>query len=156
MSTIPWEQVRSVVDAALELPPDARTPFLDQACPQLAVRRYVESLIFSFDQAAGFLEEPASVKYSNAMQTKTEDSWIGRRVGAYEIEKVAWGRCIWPRALMSNIRNKSQSKLFASASKMVSRWRDSNRSGRFLQISITLTLPVCSKAAAQIRLSPTL
>ena len=87
MSTIPWEQVRAVVDAALELPPAARSPFLDQACPQVTVRRYVESLIFSFDQAGGFLEQPASVKYSGAMGAHAEDSWIGRIVGAYEIER---------------------------------------------------------------------
>jgi hypothetical protein len=46
MPTIPWERVRDVVDAVLDLPPESRAPYLDQVCAEPTVRRYVESLIY--------------------------------------------------------------------------------------------------------------
>ena len=84
MPTIPWEQVREVVDAVLDLPPDRRAPYLDQACPQSTVRRYVESLVLSYEQAGKFLDEPAVASYPEAIADEA-DSWKGRRVGPYQI-----------------------------------------------------------------------
>jgi serine/threonine protein kinase len=84
MPTIPWEQVREVVDAVLDLPPDRRAPYLDQACPQSTVRRYVESLVLSYEQAGKFLDEPAVACYPEAIADEA-DSWKGRRVGPYQI-----------------------------------------------------------------------
>lgn len=86
MSTIPWEQVKQVVDAVLDLPPQARVAFLNQACPETAIRRYVESLVFSFEQADQFLNEPAAIRYAEAV-APDETSWTGRRVGPYQIVK---------------------------------------------------------------------
>lgn len=85
MPTIPWAQVKEVVDAVLDLPPQARDSFLNEACPETAVRRYVESLVLSYEQANQFLEEPAAVRYANVIRP-AEDTWIGRRVGAYQVE----------------------------------------------------------------------
>jgi eukaryotic-like serine/threonine-protein kinase len=83
MPTIPWDQVRDVVDAVLDLPPDARTSYLEQACTQPAVRRYVESLIHSYEQAGDFLDEPVAV---HEVLTRNEGgSWKGRRIGSYQI-----------------------------------------------------------------------
>jgi eukaryotic-like serine/threonine-protein kinase len=90
--TIPWDQVREVVDAVLDLPPDERSPYLDQACPQPAVRRYVDSLILSYDQAGEFLGEPALVSHAETIAQSQADSWKGRRVGPYQIiEKIGEG-----------------------------------------------------------------
>jgi eukaryotic-like serine/threonine-protein kinase len=83
--TIPWDQVREVVDAVLDLPPDQRSPYLDQACPQPAVRRYVESLVLSHEQAGEFLGEPAMVSHAEAIAQSEGDSWKGRRVGPYQV-----------------------------------------------------------------------
>lgn len=85
MPTIPWDQVKDVMDAVLELPPEARAAYLEKACPELAVRRYVESLILSYEQANEFLEAPAVATYSAA--EAGSDSWVGRRVGPYQIEE---------------------------------------------------------------------
>ena len=85
MPTIPWDQVREVVDAVLDLPPDQRSPYLDQACPLPAVRRYVESLVVSYEQMGEFLGEPALVSHAEAMAQSVADSWKGRRVGPYQV-----------------------------------------------------------------------
>jgi serine/threonine protein kinase/tetratricopeptide (TPR) repeat protein len=90
--TIPWEQVREVVDAVLDLPPDQRSPYLDQACTQPAVRRYVESLVLSYQQAGEFLDEPALAGHAGALAQSEADSWKGRRVGPYQvIEEIGEG-----------------------------------------------------------------
>jgi serine/threonine protein kinase len=85
MSTIPWDRVKQVVDSVLDLPAHARTAFLNQACPETSVRRYVESLVLSFEQASQFLDEPAAVHYAQAAEVSGDDSWSGRRVGPYQI-----------------------------------------------------------------------
>jgi len=89
VTTIPWEQVREVVDAVLDLPAEQRSPYLDQACPQSSVRRYVESLVLSYEQAGEFLGEPAIADHATAFAEggKEGDSWKGRRVGPYEVSE---------------------------------------------------------------------
>jgi non-specific serine/threonine protein kinase/serine/threonine-protein kinase len=73
------------VDAVLDLPPEARAPYLDQACAEPEVRRYVESLIYSYDQAGNFLDEPASAKNADPLSEPAAEAWNGRRLGAYQI-----------------------------------------------------------------------
>jgi eukaryotic-like serine/threonine-protein kinase len=90
--TIPWDQVREVVDAVLDLPPDQRSPYLDKACQQPAVRRYVESLVLSYQQAGEFLDEPALAGHAEVLAEGEADSWKGRRVGPYQvIEEIGEG-----------------------------------------------------------------
>ncbi len=92
MQTIPWDQVREVVDAVLDLPPEKRSPYLDQACPQVAVRRYVESLVLSYEQAGQFLDQPAVAGHAETFVGDETDSWKGRRVGPYQvIEEIGEG-----------------------------------------------------------------
>ena len=80
-----WSQVRDVIDAVLDLPPEDRSRHLDQACPEPALRRYVDSLVLSYDRAGSFLESPASVVHNPWIATAEEQSWVGRRLGPYEI-----------------------------------------------------------------------
>jgi TolB-like protein len=55
-----WLQVTRVVDAALELPPEARAACVEQACSGDAdLRGEVERLLAACERAGGFLEEPA-------------------------------------------------------------------------------------------------
>jgi serine/threonine protein kinase/tetratricopeptide (TPR) repeat protein len=90
--TIPWDQVREVVDAVLDLPPEQRSPYLDQACQHPAVRRYVESLVLSYQQAGEFLDEPALAGHAEVLAGSEADSWKGRRVGPYQvIEEIGEG-----------------------------------------------------------------
>lgn len=84
MPTIPWEQVRDVVDAVLDLPPEQRGPYLDRACPDSSVRRYVDSLILSFDQASDFLDETVRAIHSEVPPSPVVPL-TGKRLGAYQI-----------------------------------------------------------------------
>src|SRR5579859_6566970 len=85
MPTIPWEQVRDVVDAVLDLPPEARAPYLDQACTDPTVRRYVESLIYSCERAGNFLDDPAAAMHEEILTEPAAGAWKGRRLGAYQV-----------------------------------------------------------------------
>jgi non-specific serine/threonine protein kinase/serine/threonine-protein kinase len=85
MPTIAWEQVREVLDAVLDLPSAERTRYLDEACPEPSVRRYIESLMLSYEQAGSFLEQPAVISDVGSPSEKGADSWVGRRIGAYQI-----------------------------------------------------------------------
>src|ERR1700693_2982965 len=92
MSTIPWEQVREVVDAVIDLPPEERTPSLDQACQAASARRYVESLVVCFEHANNFMDEPAIAYYPEAVNHEDIGSWTGRRVGAHQVvEEIGQG-----------------------------------------------------------------
>ncbi len=92
MATIPWEEVREVVDAVLDLPAGDRAPFLDKSCPDVAVRRYVESLILSYEGGGQIMDVPAVVRYADVVEGEATDTWIGRRLGPYElIEAIGHG-----------------------------------------------------------------
>ena len=84
MQTIPWEEVREVVDAVLDLPPQERDSYLEYCCPNSVVRRYVQSLVLSYNQAGDFLAQPLCPLDESA--TGQQDTcWRGRRIGPYEI-----------------------------------------------------------------------
>jgi hypothetical protein len=76
----PWEKVKDLLDDAIELPPEERSKYLDENCPDAEVRRSVETLIESYEESANFLEKPA-------VQTFTEQdlSWTGRILGPYKV-----------------------------------------------------------------------
>ena len=81
-----------MVDAALSVPPEARASYLDQACAEPSVRRYVESLIHSYEQAGSFLTDPASALHAQVLTEPEVGAWKGRRLGAYQvIEQVGEG-----------------------------------------------------------------
>ena len=55
-----WRKISPILESALELSPDARPAFLDAACPDVAIRREVESLIDTPGLRPSFLESPAA------------------------------------------------------------------------------------------------
>jgi len=63
----------------LDLPLEERWRYLDRACPEPALRQYVDSLVSSYDHAGSFLESPAAPSIWSA--AAEEESWIGRRLG---------------------------------------------------------------------------
>jgi eukaryotic-like serine/threonine-protein kinase len=72
-----WQEVKKVLAAALERPPDARRAYLDQACAEPALRREVESLILAHERGdRSFMEQP----YDQGVEVA-----IGSRLGPYEI-----------------------------------------------------------------------
>jgi serine/threonine protein kinase len=72
-----WSRLKRLFVAALDRPREERSAFILQACPDdLGLRREVESLLSSHDEAGGFLEGPA------AGPTPLRS---GTRLGPYEI-----------------------------------------------------------------------
>ena len=60
MSDERWTIVDRLLDAALEREPPERSAFLDDACADdEALRREVESLLASHDEAGDFIASPA-------------------------------------------------------------------------------------------------
>ena len=60
MNDARWIQVRSILEAALDLPPANRVAFLDQRCASdSSLRREVESLMAADDVAGSFLDSMA-------------------------------------------------------------------------------------------------
>ncbi len=72
-----WQQVKRVLEVALERDPRDRESFLDQACAEPSLRREVESLIAAHEQAhTNFLASPVDQQREPA---------VGDRLGPYEI-----------------------------------------------------------------------
>jgi eukaryotic-like serine/threonine-protein kinase len=88
MSSSTWVRVSEMVDRVLELAPEERVQYLDQACDDPELRAYIDSLVVPFDQAGDFLEEPALESYarSNA-EANCANAWIGRRIGDYRLDE---------------------------------------------------------------------
>jgi eukaryotic-like serine/threonine-protein kinase len=71
----PWEQVKRILAASLELKPEARPSYLDSACEGDAdLRREIESLLAAHDDAGDFIENSALA-----------DDLPGERVGHYRV-----------------------------------------------------------------------
>src|SRR5215216_5742854 len=81
-----WQQVRALLQAALEAPPADRGLLLDQACVgDLSLRAEVESLLAYDNHAAGFLETPALASTALINSEGETASMEGRLVGPYKI-----------------------------------------------------------------------
>ncbi|HEY0172396.1 MAG TPA: protein kinase [Pyrinomonadaceae bacterium] len=98
-----WKQVEGVFDAAMDLAPEEREAYLAGACADDAeLRRQVEMLIRSDEQAGAFIEEPAVAgvigetargAVAGAFDAAAFDAgvydeaapFIGRRIGSYRI-----------------------------------------------------------------------
>lgn len=86
MTSERWKEVKEVFASALERQPEERSPFLEKACSgDDALRREVESLLASHQDAGEFIESPA-LSTDTFLPTVVDPenvSDIGRRVGAY-------------------------------------------------------------------------
>jgi eukaryotic-like serine/threonine-protein kinase len=80
-----WQHVKGVLQQVLEISPAQRSAFLDQACEgDEPLRLEVESLLAGESAGAeGFLEPPLWT--SAVFESALADSWVGQRIGAYEI-----------------------------------------------------------------------
>ncbi len=67
-----WRKIKGLFDAALEIKPDKRKKFLDNACAGDAeLRGEVEKLLASFEDASSFMESPAAEVASMFEEKKT-------------------------------------------------------------------------------------
>jgi eukaryotic-like serine/threonine-protein kinase len=90
-----WKIVEQLLEAALDQPSAARPAFLSQACNgDDELRREVESLLDADEHAGSFIAEPllASLptvphEHSDATDEADLPALIGKRIGAYKIER---------------------------------------------------------------------
>ena len=85
MSPERWKQIEETYHAVLEHATEHRSAFLSEACAgDIELRREVESLLASHDQAASFIERPPSDIAAGMIAEK--HSVIGRTLGHYTIQ----------------------------------------------------------------------
>jgi serine/threonine protein kinase/tetratricopeptide (TPR) repeat protein len=81
-----WQQIDSLLDAALERSPEQRAAFLDHACAgDSALRKEVESLLEHDERAADFIEAPA---YADTSTLADEDQLAPepeKTIGSYKV-----------------------------------------------------------------------
>jgi hypothetical protein len=84
-----WRQIEKLYHAALELRPEEREAFLDQACAgDEELRREVVSLIASHNQARTFISAPPADVIGAMIAERQSGSMIGRRLGRYRLDSL--------------------------------------------------------------------
>jgi formylglycine-generating enzyme required for sulfatase activity/dienelactone hydrolase len=80
-----WRRIDSLLEQALDLPPEDRPAFLEAACDgDHALRVQVQQLLSAHDRAGNFLAAPAVGALANITREQI-DSLIGRTLGHYEV-----------------------------------------------------------------------
>lgn len=81
-----WKQIDEVLDAALEIEPEARAAFLSERCEcNDELKREVEALLAAHDQAGAFIETSAIKLTARAVAGETIFARDRRRIGPYRI-----------------------------------------------------------------------
>ncbi|MFN2513444.1 MAG: protein kinase [Pyrinomonadaceae bacterium] len=81
-----WQQVKAVLNSALEREPSERARFLTEACAgDESMRREVEALLLSYDRAGSLFEMPAMEVAAQALAEDHAESLLGRDAGPYKI-----------------------------------------------------------------------
>ena len=80
-----WQQIKNLLQAALEREPAERPAFLDEACRgDKLLRQQVNSFIISHEQAGGFIEEPAFEVMAESLENK-QTELVGQMLGHYRV-----------------------------------------------------------------------
>lgn len=87
-----WRQVEDIFQTALDLAPQERAVYVAQACAQdVDLKRDVENLLKQHESAGALLEDPlygdTELNALEAFVYEEEDPLIGKRLGAYRIER---------------------------------------------------------------------
>jgi serine/threonine protein kinase/tetratricopeptide (TPR) repeat protein len=85
MDTQVWQQVRNVFHAALELPVEKRTAFLDESCSDPAIRQEVESLLRFHDEDSDLMESSPLQLLKPENENQGQDPWVGNFIGPYQV-----------------------------------------------------------------------
>jgi serine/threonine protein kinase/Tol biopolymer transport system component len=82
-----YQQIGKLYHSVLELKPEERSTFLAQACDSdEALRREVESLVASHEQAGSFIESPAIEVAAEIFAENASSTLVGRHLGYYDIK----------------------------------------------------------------------
>src|SRR5687768_5909496 len=87
-----WRQVEEIFQAALDLGPQERALYVSEVCANDAtLKRDVETLLSQHESAGELLEDPlygdTQLSALEAFAFEDDDPLIGRRLGAYRIER---------------------------------------------------------------------
>src|SRR6266705_4776765 len=81
-----WQQIKVLLQSALEREPAQRSAFLAEACADdESLRSDVESFIGSYEQAGDFIEAPAFELMADSLTNLQGASFIGHSLGPYKI-----------------------------------------------------------------------
>jgi serine/threonine-protein kinase len=81
-----WKQVDELLEAALDCPAAERATFLDRACAgDEGLRRELESLLISDEQAGAFIESPPARMAADLLSESQAKPGKGERIAHYEI-----------------------------------------------------------------------
>ena len=81
-----WQQLKTILEGALETAPEARAQFLAQVCgSDAALRRELEELLSFEEPAANPLEKSAFSILTEQAPLETQRSLIGKQIGRYKI-----------------------------------------------------------------------
>jgi serine/threonine-protein kinase len=86
-----WLRIEAILDQALDLPPEQRSPLLDEACAgDPVLRAEVEALLAADSGAGAFLGVPIGefapeLLAEAAAEDESEEDLIGRQVGRYRL-----------------------------------------------------------------------
>jgi serine/threonine protein kinase/tetratricopeptide (TPR) repeat protein len=88
MSSERWQQLEAIFQTALDLAPEKRAPYIEEACAgNDELRRQVEALLAQYDEAGNFLDEPVYARsgVQALAALMDDDPVIGQRIGAYKV-----------------------------------------------------------------------
>ncbi|MBD3868597.1 MAG: serine/threonine protein kinase [Acidobacteria bacterium] len=86
MSTPRSQQVREIFEQTLDLPPEQRPAFLDEACAgDTALRAKVQALLDAHEESGDFLSPGSIGAALGDIVTGEEDTLVGRTIGRYRI-----------------------------------------------------------------------
>ncbi|MGH9846599.1 MAG: serine/threonine-protein kinase, partial [Blastocatellia bacterium] len=81
-----YHQVTQIYHQAVELEPERRSEFLDRVCADdIELRKEVELLVASDEQAGDFLDRPAMEVAAELMASHGVRSMVGRQIGKYQV-----------------------------------------------------------------------
>lgn len=80
-----WQRVRDAFEAARERAPAERAAYLEACHDDGLVRAEAQALLFAYEAAGDFIEEPALAKVAGLSMDPPLTSAVGRRIGPYQI-----------------------------------------------------------------------
>jgi len=83
-----WDQIKELFQSALEREVSQRAAYLDETCAgDPSLRKQLEALLASHDQAPNFLEAPPLEVVAQSSPTDGTESIVGRRIGPYQVQR---------------------------------------------------------------------
>ena len=82
-----WSAAEELFEAALNLPPEQRRPFLLEAAPTCQLRQFVLRLLDAHEQSGTLAPESPEVALSKVFEFEDTSAWEGRVLGNYHLDK---------------------------------------------------------------------